>query len=664
MKKIFTTLLCMLMVGGVWAYDFKVNGIYYNVTGNSANPTCGVTFDTDAYNTYSGTINIPESVTYNGTTFTVNSVCDYAFYKCSGLTAVNFPSTIESIGKYAFAGNNTTWDNNTANNQIMNLYIPSVKKIDDYAFNLAKTLQTVYSPKLESIGEYAFNYCTNLSSISLESVTSIGIFAFYYCENLVSADMPKITKLERATFSHCSRLESVTCPELTIIDDYYIHTDASISYNYGAFAYCIGLKEIIFPKLTKIGQITFYTCSSLEKAELPNLTSFKNDNGWYAYSPPIVGAFCGCIKLKKIIIPKVSEFYNSPFYGCSSLESIELPSLESSSSTYKYPQYWFYGCTSLKSVTLGKNLPSIPDEAFYNCTALTTINCLNPTPPAVGDAAFYGVSRFNCYLYVPEESIYKYGAATPWNEFYNIKPIPTTDTYFDATINVGANGSVTINGATISNSSNKLRLKGGEDYTITITPDNGYQVQQLLVDGNDVTSEITSNSYTLQDLSADITISVTFETIGIYLTINQGEGGVLKQKIFSGNTCTFSCVTSNNWELSTATYNGRDITSQLKEGMEYTTPPITSNAEICVVYVSTGQTGVKPIPSIDNIKVFAYDGCIRIENHSNEKRVTVYTLSGKLVADEEAPFGTKEISLERKCVYLVKIGELTFKVAL
>ena len=653
------------MVGGIWAYDFKVNGIYYNVTGNSANPTCGVTFETTSYNTYSGTINIPESVTYNGTTFTVNSVCDYAFYKCTGLTAVNFPSTIESIGKYAFAGNNTTWDNNTANNQIMNIYIPSVKKIDDYAFNFAKTLQTVYSPKLESIGEYAFNCCTNLSSISLECVTSIGIYAFYYCENLVSADMPKITKLETAVFSHCLKLKSIYCPELTIIKDCCLMNGVGSSYDHGVFAYCACLKEISIPKLEIIGEISFYRCTTLETVDLPNLTRFPTPTWYGGSNNRIIGAFYGCSKLKYVNIPKVEVFANCPFYGCSSLENIDLPSINNQYIYYSdYPQIWFGECISLKSVTLGKNLSSIPDKAFYNCTALTTINCLNPTPPAVGDAAFYGVSRFNCYLYVPEESIYKYGDAIPWNEFYNIKPIPTTDTYFDATIYVGANGSLTINGATICNSSNKLRLKGGEDYTITITPDNGYQVQQLLVDGNDVTSEITSNSYTLQDLSADVTISVTFETIGIYLTINQGEGGVLKQKIFSGNTCTFSCVTSNNWELSTATYNGRDITSQLKEGMEYTTPPITSNAEICVVYVNTGQTGVKPIPSIDDVKVFAYDGCIRIENHSNEKRVTVYTLSGKLVADEEALFGTKEISLERKCVYLVKIGELTFKVAL
>lgn len=172
MKKLFTTMFCMLMVVSSWAYDFKVNGIYYNVTGNSTNPTCGVTFATDSYNTYSGAINIPESVTYNEMIFTVNSVCDYAFYKCTDLTVVNFPNTIESIGKYAFAG-----DYNTCN-KITNLYIPNVKTINDYAFYYSKNLQTVHSPKLESIGEYSFAQCTNMSSLSLDCVTSVGIFAF------------------------------------------------------------------------------------------------------------------------------------------------------------------------------------------------------------------------------------------------------------------------------------------------------------------------------------------------------------------------------------------------------------------------------------------------------------------------------------------------------
>ena len=636
MNRFFSTLLCLLITIVSWAYDFKVNGIYYNVTGNSANPTCGVTFDTDAYNTYSGTINIPETVTYNGTTFTVTSVCDYAFYKCTGLTAVNFPSTIESIGKYAFAGNNSTW------NKITNIYIPSVKTIDEYAFYYSKNLQTVYTPNVEIIGAFAFNTC----------------------ESLIAVDFPLLKTIENATFSHCQKLESVICQELTTINDYHSFVNSYEKGGYGAFAFCVGLKEVYFPKLTRIGQVTFYKCTSLEKVDLPELTSFYTTNGWGYWDDLTIGAFYGCSKLKYVNIPKVTTFYLSPFYGCSSLENISLPSLTTHYKFRDYHESWFGECTSLKSVTLGKNLSSIPDKAFYNCTSLITINCLNPTPPSVGDDAFYGVSRFNCYLYVPEESIYKYGEAATWNEFYNIKPIPTSDTYYDATINVGANGSVTINNTTVSNSSNKLRLKGGEDYTITITPDNGYQIQQLLVNGNDVTSEISSNNYTINNLSADITISVTFETIGIYLTINQGEGGVLKQKKFSGNTCTFSCVTSNNWKMSTATYNGKDITSQLKEGQEYTTPPITSNAELCIVYVSSSSQKIGEVPLIDDVKVFGYDGHIIVENRSDAQRTMVYTLDGKLVSEQYASFGTTEITLDKGYVYIVKIGELTFKVAL
>ena len=413
--------------------------------------------------------------------------------------------------------------------------------------------------------------------------------------------MPLITELNQGAFSNCKKLNHIECPELTTINDYHVATNDNGGYKdrNGTFAYCVGLKEVLFPKLSIIGQISFYKCTSLENVDLPNLTSFYNNNGWYDYGYPTIGAFYGCTNLKHVNIPKVTRFFNSPFYGCSSLESIELPSIESySQSRGDYLQSWFGECTSLKTVTLGKNLPSIPPKAFYNCTSLTTINCLNTTPPSVGDAALYGVSRFGCTFFVPEESIYKYGETTPWNEFYNIKALPTSDTYFDVAINVGINGSVTINGETVSNSSYKLRLKGGEDYTISITPDNGYQIQQLLVDGNNVTSEISSNSYIIKNLSADITISATFETIGIYLTINQGEGGVLKQKVFSGSTCTFSCIPSNSWKMSTATYNGNDISSQLKDGMEFTTPAISSDSELRIVYESAPSSNACATPTI------------------------------------------------------------------
>ena len=65
----FAALLCSLTAS---AHDFEVNGIYYNIT-NDTNKTVEVIYkgnDYDSYsNEYTGSVVIPESVTYNGNTY-------------------------------------------------------------------------------------------------------------------------------------------------------------------------------------------------------------------------------------------------------------------------------------------------------------------------------------------------------------------------------------------------------------------------------------------------------------------------------------------------------------------------------------------------------------------------------------------------------------------
>ncbi len=54
--------------------------------------------------TLSGSIEIPSAVTYKGTSYSVTSIGDYAFYKCSSLTSIAIPASVTSIGYSAFYG--------------------------------------------------------------------------------------------------------------------------------------------------------------------------------------------------------------------------------------------------------------------------------------------------------------------------------------------------------------------------------------------------------------------------------------------------------------------------------------------------------------------------------------------------------------------------------
>ena len=81
-----------------YAYDFEVDGIYYNIDGNSVSVTCR----DNSYNSYSGDVVIPATVTYNDVVYNVTSIGSEAFYYCSGLTSVTIPQGVTSIGNAAF----------------------------------------------------------------------------------------------------------------------------------------------------------------------------------------------------------------------------------------------------------------------------------------------------------------------------------------------------------------------------------------------------------------------------------------------------------------------------------------------------------------------------------------------------------------------------------
>ena len=129
-KHLFAVLLLLCSTVAM-AHDFEVDGVYYNII-NESDKTVEVTYKGDSYDNYSdeytGTVSIPESVTYNGTTYSVTSIEFGAFSGCTGLTSITIPNSVTSIGEAAF-----------------------------------------------------FN-CAGLTSITIpNSVTSIGMYAFYFC---------------------------------------------------------------------------------------------------------------------------------------------------------------------------------------------------------------------------------------------------------------------------------------------------------------------------------------------------------------------------------------------------------------------------------------------------------------------------------------------------
>ena len=77
MKRILSLLFALMCALATWAYDFKVNNIYYS---KSYDNCVEVTYKSFGEKSYSGSVVIPATVRYNGITYAVTccSCCNYA----------------------------------------------------------------------------------------------------------------------------------------------------------------------------------------------------------------------------------------------------------------------------------------------------------------------------------------------------------------------------------------------------------------------------------------------------------------------------------------------------------------------------------------------------------------------------------------------------------
>ncbi|MDY3977975.1 MAG: leucine-rich repeat domain-containing protein [Candidatus Onthomorpha sp.] len=183
-RLIIMVAICMLSLHAMaynFSYTHQGKTLYYNITSDN---TVEVTYySSDNYfqnnNYVSGDVVIPSSVTNNGTTYSVTSIGNYAFYECSSLTSVTIGNSVASIGNDAF------W----RCSGLTSVTIPnSVTSIGEGAFLECSGLTSVTIPNsVTSIGDYAFYGCSGLTSVTIpNSVTSIGNYAFYKCSSLTS----------------------------------------------------------------------------------------------------------------------------------------------------------------------------------------------------------------------------------------------------------------------------------------------------------------------------------------------------------------------------------------------------------------------------------------------------------------------------------------------
>ena len=389
----------MLSCIALWAHDVEIDGIYYNL--NETKKTAEVTYygDDDYNNEYSGSVTIPETLTYNSQTYRVTSIGSSAFSRCSGLAEVTIPNSVTSIGNEAFyycsgltsvtIGNSVTYIDGGAFIGCSGLtkvnYLGTVDKWVEiyfgsnptyYANDLYINNELVTDVKITSagsIGHDAFTNCKSIKSVEIcNSVTSIGSSAFSRCSGLTEVTIPNsVTSIGSMAFRGCSGLTEVTIP------------NSVTSIDYDAFYDCSGLTSVTIPNsVTHIGSGAFY-----------NTGIYNNnsnwDNGVLYIDNCLINAKSDIVKGSYTIKEGTRFIADLAFYVCSELTSVTIPN-----SVTSIGNEAFYGCRGLTSVTIPNSVTSIGSSAFRGCRGLTSVTIGNSVT-SIGPSAFYNTGIYN-----------------------------------------------------------------------------------------------------------------------------------------------------------------------------------------------------------------------------------------------------------------------------
>ncbi len=564
--RLFLLITCLFYSSTTNAYDFSVEGIFYNII-NSNQVEVTYNIYRHPYGSYSGTVQIPETVNYNNVIYQVTSI-GYEAFTYSWIDHLTIPNSVTTIGENSF-------------------------------FKCEYLESIVLSNSLTSIGKSAFSGCSILKSIEIpNSVISIGERAFEYCGNLESVLLP-------------NNLEAI--PDMLLWGANIYLTSINIpssvkTIGLHAFDNCAFTSITIPEGVLTIGEGAFQRCNKLSSVSIPSTVTNIGDY-----------AFASSGRSIELVVSNIQSPFSIPdnvFYEVKTTAVLQVP--KGTISNYQNYPCWTqpFGSVeefdvvnnfSLSIKATGNGSVSYNESTIRNQTTTFTVDEGTSVMVSFSPDNGYRIKRVK----VNDTDV----TSSVSDNSYTISSISentTLEVEFEAippttytlSIKAAGNGSASYNGATVKNSTTNFTVDEGTSATVLFSPDSGYRIKSVKVNDSDVTSGISDNSYTISSISENTTLEVEFEaippttyTLSIKAAGNGSasyNGATVKNSttnftVDEGTSATVLFSPDSGYRIKSVKVNDSDVTSGISDN-SYTIGSISGNTTLAVEFEAITYT--------------------------------------------------------------------------
>ncbi len=587
-----------------------------------------------------------------------------AFQDNSHLVTVTLPASVTAIHNSAFQ-NCSSLEHVYGTDNITTIY--------DGAFNQCSSLKELpYGDIIHTIGYYAFKYCRSIAgAVKLPgSLKVLRNSVFSNCTSITSVDMSQCTfeSFEAyRMFENCTSLETITFPQSSpfswYIDWGFLRNTAIKSLSLPDYIYHLGNESLNIPTLRSLvlqRSVPIETDSEalngIDKAlctlyvPIGSSMDYKLSNGWSAFEKIVETGFK--VELDENGAASIDgiEIFNGQTYYPTA-EQIELSVIPHSGyhvkavtlnsqaiapegSKYLIPLSHLSGTIKitfeinkfeLQVLSTGSGVISLGESTIASGSVLSVDSASISTfalQPSQGDVV--KAIRFN-----QQESVVQNGGSvfvTPaisrnsTLEVEFAEPSALTDVVL-FNVTTGSNGTVEILSTTLLPQTS-IYVKVNQKAVFDIKPERYYLVDKVILNGKDVTNTLADNRLTIENVSAESTLEVSFtlnSTISIHME-NEGQlGNMLNdtQKAAITHLIVSGRLNSNDFKVMREEMPNLAILDMADADMSYL-----PEYAFCISNDWDNETGKKTLKEvvlpkkIENIGYCAFAGCSNLETVS------------------------------------------------